>query len=157
MNLTEFSVWYKSRSFPKNTNPWSGKIFYTDSSSSTIIFSHENFLVEEYHLFPNTKVPLHNHPFETLSIFLGGSFVGFRDAGETRIYNEKYIAAIGNILPPGVNHGFDVGPEGAALLVISKWDNLDQRTSATIEYNGPSMGPIHTKLLEKYNNARNNM
>ena len=150
MHLVEFCVWYKSLNFPKNTNPWSGKIYYTDCSSSTIIFEHENFLVEEYHLFPNTVVPLHNHPFNTISIFLGGSFLGYRNLDNKKLYTEQDIGKIGNILSAGEDHGFDVGPEGAALLVISQWDNLEQRNSATVEYKGLSMGPIHNKLLEKY-------
>jgi len=150
MKLIEFCSWYKSLNFPKNVNPWSGKIYHTDCSSSTIIFVQDNFLVEEYHLFPNTVVPLHNHPFETVSIFLGGSFIGYRTLENKRLYNEKDIGNIGNILPVGVDHGFTVGADGAALLVISKWDNIDQCNSATLEYTGPSMGPIHDKLLEKY-------
>lgn len=151
MTLPEFCTWYKSLNFPKNTNQWSGKIFYTDCSSSTIVFVHENFLVEEYHLFPSAVVPLHNHPFDTLSIFLGGEFMGYRETIDNRrLYNERDIGVIGAVLPAGANHGFIVGPEGASLLVVGKWDNLDQRNSATIVYNGQYMGPQHEKLIEKH-------
>jgi quercetin dioxygenase-like cupin family protein len=156
MNLIEFSTWYKSLNFPKGRNPWSGKVYYTDCSTSTIIFAHENFLVEEYHLFPNAVVPLHSHPFETVSIFLGGSFLGYkRDERSKKTYGDDDIFVIGNVLPVGQEHGFTVGADGATLLVISQWNNLDQRDSATMIYTGPTMGPMHDKLLEKVKSTSN--
>ena len=153
MNLTEFCVWYKSLNYPKNQNPWSGKIFLTDVSSSSIVYAHKNFLVEEYHLFPNCVVPPHSHPFNSITIFLGGNFRGYRVGGshETyRDYDSKDIGSIGSILMAGHEHGASMGELGSSSLVVSEWLDLNKQNSAAIEWYGPPSGPVHDKLIKEY-------
>lgn len=110
------------------------------------------YTVEEYFLFPNSTVPLHSHPCDTVTIFLGGSFFGFSIGGSgagSKKYTQEDYGAVGGILLAGDQHSALIGEGGAVSLVLAKWNSLEQRNSAAIEWYGAPSGPVHQKLLDR--------
>jgi hypothetical protein len=128
------------------------KIFVTDMSASTLVWAEDNVIIEHYFLYPNTKVPLHHHPFDNQMIFVSGSMVAYRtfESGEidpVRLSEEKDRDRVSGAIPAGKSHGFKVGPNGAIIYNIQIWPNsVTNPISAAIEYIGPGMGPIHEEL-----------
>jgi hypothetical protein len=151
MNLFEFACWYKESGYPRNSNPWTGKVFVTDVSSSSIIYVQDQFTVEEYHMFPNAHAPGHSHPVDTLTIFLGGELSGTRLLGSGTFSTPMQPPnnSVGGVLRKGDTHGLTSGSTGATMFTIFDWDNLTKRNSGIIEYYGPSLGPIHDQLLSQ--------
>lgn len=130
------------------------RVFFTDSTSSTIVWAEDNVVIEYYLLFPNVNVPMHSHPFANQMIFLGGDLVASRELPSGKIVSKTFTDAdthyLGTIMPTGLRHGFITGDRGCALYNIQIWD--DTRTtalSAAIEYLGPSMGPIHEQAMKQ--------
>jgi hypothetical protein len=128
------------------------RVFVTDMSASTLVWAEDNVIIEHYFLYPNTKVPLHHHPFDNQMIFVSGNMVAYRtlESGgidPVRLTEEKDKDRLSGIIPAGKSHGFKVGPEGAIIYNIQIWpDAVDNPISAAIEYIGPGMGPIHEEL-----------
>ena len=148
MNITEFAVSYKNRNYPHDYKLMN-RVVVTDVSSSVLVWSEEQFLVEMYMMFPSTHVVRHSHPFENLALFINGSIQGFREGGaiETPWMKTEQHGYIGKPLPPGNWHEFNVGPEGAVFYNISRWENVEEKDSAIFKYIGEPLGPIHQSLL----------
>lgn len=129
------------------------RVFYTDSSCSTLVWCKENVVIEYYMIYPNVDIPLHWHPFNNQMIFIGGELTGRRTNLDTGVVSSRrFTDANANmlvpVLPPNVQHGFSSGPLGARLYNIQIWDQaIVDPISAAIEYLGPTMGPIHTELI----------
>ena len=150
MALREFSLKYKQQGYPRNLHAWTGKVTVTDVSASSLVYVDGLYSVEEYFLFPNCNVPLHHHPCDTVTIFLGGSFYGFRIDGsrtDSKQYTNTDFGHVGGILDSGDTHGALIGNGGAVSLVVAQWESLEQMNSAAIEWYGEPSGPIHAKLL----------
>jgi hypothetical protein len=152
MSIREFTESYKQRGFPRNVHEWTGKVIVTDVSASSLIYVDGCYTVEEYFLFPACNVPLHSHPCDTITIFLGGSFFGFSIAGSgsgSKKYSAADYGSIGGILTAGDKHGAVIGQGGAVSLVVAEWKDLAQRNSAAIEWYGEPSGPMHQALLHQ--------
>lgn len=152
MAVREFALKYKEQGYPRNLHPWTGQVVVTDVSASSLVYVDGLYSVEEYFLFPNSSVPAHHHPCDTVTIFLGGDFFGLSIGGSgsgSKKYSNKDFGEVGGILIAGNTHGALMGDKGAVSLVVAQWDNIDQMNSAAIEWYGNPSGPIHAKLLSK--------
>jgi hypothetical protein len=139
--------------FPHMTNIPDNKVFYTDTSASTIVWVEENVVIEYYLLFPNKTTVMHAHPFENQVIFMSGdmtAFLKFPDPATlmTIVLTDADIGVIGKVSPNTIEHGFEIGPRGAVVYNIQRWPaDVENPLSATIAYRGPAIGPIHSELL----------
>jgi hypothetical protein len=128
------------------------RVFYTDSTTSTLAWYEGRVVIEYYVMHPNVDVPLHWHPFENQMIFLNGQLTGFRkNPGNERTLQKDFTIEdchyLGKILPINYLHGFKTGPLGATLYNIQIWpEDVPNPLSASIEYLGPGMGPIHEQM-----------
>jgi hypothetical protein len=129
------------------------KIWLTDCTTSRLVWIEENITIEQYHFFPNTKVPMHSHPFDNHIVFLGGDFTAYREMPNgsirTVVMQDWQINKLSTVCPQGCKHGFDVGPRGASMYNIQiDNENSNDRVSAVVKYIGSDMGPIHRSLME---------
>jgi hypothetical protein len=151
MSLREFALNYKLREYPRNQHEWSGKVVLTDVSASSLIYVENLFTVEEYFLFPNCTVPLHSHPCDTVTIFLGGSFFGLSIGGSgtgSRKYSNLDWGEVGGVLNAGDQHSALIGDKGAVSLVVTMWSDEAALNSAAVAWYGEPSGPKHKKLLD---------
>lgn len=151
MSIREFAQDYQQRGYPRNDHEWAGKVVVTDVSASSLIYVDGLYTVEEYFLFPNCTVPLHSHPFDTITIFLGGSFFGFSIGGSgtgSRKYTKADWGEVGQVLKAGDQHSALIGDKGAVSLVVTMWLDKLALNSAAIAWYGEPSGPVHKKLLD---------
>jgi hypothetical protein len=148
MTLTQFAASYRAKNCPHDPKLMN-RVLVTDVSTSILVWSEEEFLVEMYLMHPNTHVKPHSHPFENIILFMGGRLSGKREGSEQ--YNIVDIpTAIGRPLAPNMQHEFTVGSSGAVFYNISKWEASEQKDSAILKYQGTPLGPLHENLLQKY-------
>jgi hypothetical protein len=103
-------------------------------------------------MHPNTEIVLHSHPFKLSSIFMDGDVeatVLFADKYTHKVKVEKeQFGKIRPVLPEFTKHGFKVGPSGATFYTIQIWDQIvTEPKSATEEYIGKPLGPVHKQQL----------
>ena len=85
-------------------------------------------------------------------IFLSGELTGFRKYPNIEQVFQKEFSNedchfVGTVLPVNHLHGFKTGPKGATLYNIQIWpEECVNPLSASIEYLGPGMGPIHEAM-----------
>jgi len=148
MDVKEFAESYKIRKFPFNHELMT-RVFYTDISASTLVWSENNFLVEFYLFFPNVYVRPHSHPFINLVLFNSGSLSGARASNPRPLtLTDQDHGRICYPLLPGEEHWFTAGPLGATFYNVSSWSNIEEKDSATLKYGGVPLGPIHKKTLD---------
>lgn len=148
MTAADFARLYWERGCPKDDSLMT-RVFHTDVSNSIIVFRQGHFQVELYFMNPNAKVVDHAHPFESVTIFCGGSMRGGRNGVlSSKWCTSSQVGRVAQSLNPGDTHSFEVGPEGAVFYIVSKWDDPQRMTSATIEYIGAPLGPVHSVTLE---------
>lgn len=158
-NIDDFAQWYRAAGFPI-LPPADTKVYVTDMSYSTIVFRKGPFQVEMYLMAPDQKALPHSHNHESKFVFLAGDIIG------TDHNSCEY--KLGSYSPPkdhdgpdpdcgivsrtttGVNqtHGIRTLSRGGVFFNIEMWpDPIIPQTSAAVEYNGPSMGPMHKNLV----------
>lgn len=149
---TEIVTAFKESGYQHMHNIPGNRVFYTDSTTSTLAWYEGRVVIEYYIMHPNVDVPLHWHPFENQMIFLNGQLTGIKkDSGIERILQKDFTDVdrhyLGKILPMNSMHGFKTGPLGATLYNIQIWpEDVANPLSASIEYLGPGMGPIHEQM-----------
>ena len=139
--------------FQHMTNIPNNKVFYTDTSASTLVWVEGNVVIEYYLLFPNKTTVMHSHPFENQVIFMSGdmtAYLKFPDPAPlmTIVLTEDDVGKIGKVSPSTIQHGFDIGPKGAVVYNIQRWpEDVTDPLSATLAYKGEPIGPIHAEML----------
>jgi hypothetical protein len=124
------------------------RVFLTDVSTSTLVWDEGEYLVEFYLMHPLIDVVPHSHPFESLTIFMGGHLLGKRKDFQGRWLNDSHSGLICETLAPGNWHAFQSGANGAVVYSISRWDDLAEKDSATRKYTGEPLGPKHQITLQ---------
>lgn len=147
MTLLEFAVSYNNRNCPHDPSLMN-RVLVTDVSTSILVWSEAEFLVEMYLMHPGTHVNPHSHPFENIVLFINGSMSGRRE-GSQQYLTVETSNTIGTPLAPNLWHEFNVGPKGAVFYNISKWENPQDKDSAILKYSGQSLGPLHEALLKQ--------
>jgi hypothetical protein len=132
------------------------RVFQTDSTSSTLVWVEGRVVIEYYIMHPNGEVPMHWHPFNNQMIFLNGQLTAVKKHPDTekilqRTFTTNDCHFQGPVLQTGNSHGFTTGPQGATLYNIQIWsENVSNPLSASIEYLGQSIGPIHEQMMKEF-------
>lgn len=145
-SLTEFAKQYAADGYPRDPRLGS-RVYVTDSSTSVLVWSEGDFLVEHYLMYPGVTVPEHSHPFDSVTIFWSGQLLG-RRAGEVGNWLfDQHSGHIGGVVKAGDWHSFITGERGAVIYVVSQWTDPADKESATLRYIGEPMGPKHAAQL----------
>lgn len=163
-SLIEYTNWYKSAGYPIRI-PVNAKVYTTEHTFSITVFKQREYVTELYLVKPNTTSPKHFHTAEQACIFLGGCFSGraSKDLNDEPSY--KILGGNNVILPKNNSdlphpeagtiegplpldwwHQLVAGDSGFAFFVCQKWPT-SETTSAVVDWQGPSIGTEHEKLL----------
>lgn len=133
------------------------RVFVTDTTTSTLAWVEDNVVIEYYLMLPNKNTNIHSHPFANQFIFISGEVTGYMQppnrsdlrVGKKVRYPED-ANFVSTAMPIGHEHGFESGSEGAVLYNIQIWpDGVSNPTSASIEYLGEPLGPVHQLILQE--------
>ena len=149
MNIVQFAHKYKMMNYPHD-HTLMKRVYFTDVSTSVLVWSEDDFLVELYFMHPNCVIERHSHPFENLVIHYSGELIGTREGSTKPPVIMKDHGAIGNPLAPNHWHEFKTGESGCVLYNISRWSNIEEKESATVRYIGNPLGPVHKKFLDTF-------
>ena len=123
------------------------QVFPTDVSYSVCVFRHDVYQVEMYIAKPEFMGSKHSHPFEQQIIFLGGDMWGNRENGRLQHLGDNDKNKVGDVLPSNTWHQVGSGMNGFVFFNCQKWPSVEMMTSAVVEYNGDSLGPLHNKII----------
>jgi hypothetical protein len=151
--IREYARRYAALNYPHNPQLMR-KVYFTDVSTSTLVWKEGEYLVEYYLMHPLIEVVPHAHPFESITIHIGGKMLGRREGVIGEWLTDKHAGHIGGILPAGAWHAFSTGDTGAIVYVVSRWDDPAEMDSATIKYLGAPLGPMHEQSLAKLNHNK---
>lgn len=151
MNIRTFAEWYKDNNYPHD-HRLMNRVVHTDVTTSVLVYSKDEFIVELYFVHPNVQLVPHTHTFENLVIFISGELTGTREGNivEGKKLTFKDSGLIGTPLPPGQWHSFRSGDRGCVFYNVGRYEDIAQKDSAVFEYIGTPLGPIHAKLLAEY-------
>lgn len=138
---------------PFNSIP-NNKVFVSDISTSYLVHVEDNVVIEHYLLHPNTpKITAHGHPFANQMIILAGKLNVYRKDSLVEVtssFENTSNYTISSITFPPFMHGFQVGDTGAVVYNIQIWNEaVTNPTSATVEYYGEALGPIHALSMQQ--------
>ena len=136
--LDEFIEWFMDSRMPWMI-PVDSEVYVTDNASSLILFRHDRYQVELYVNYPKTTAPLHGHPGMDLITMQIGRM------------NPIQWASTGKILKSGKKHSANFASEkGTIFLTFEKWLPGIPMTSASVQWSGTTVGPIHDELIKKH-------
>jgi hypothetical protein len=136
--LDEFIEWFMDSRMPWMI-PEDSEVYRTDNASSIILFRHDRYQVELYVNDPLSKVSLHGHPGLDLSIMQMGRM------------NPILWGNAGKVLKSGRKHDGNFGSEkGTVYLTFEKWVPGIPMTSASVQWSGTTVGPIHDELIKRH-------
>jgi hypothetical protein len=136
--LDEFIEWFMDSRMPWMI-PENSEVYVTDNACSLILFRHDRYQVELYVNYPKTTVSFHGHPgMDVITMQIGRM-------------NPIQWAYAGKILKSGKKHNANFASEkGTVFLTFEKWLPGIPMTSASVNWVGPTVGPIHEKLIKRH-------
>jgi len=148
MSVREFAERYKQLGYPHNP-ALMRQVFLTDVSTSVLVWAEGEFLVEHYLMHPLIEVVPHSHPFESVTVHIAGKLLGRREGVIGQWLTDEHSGHISRTIAPGAWHAFLTGDTGAVMYVVSRWDDPQERDSATRKYIGEPLGPRHQATLDE--------
>lgn len=145
--LEDFISWYLNNRMPFMAPVVDAKIIVTDNATTATIFRHKRYQVELYLVHQNTTIVEHAHPGIDLTMMQLGNLNNIT-------CNWGYFTPI---LKSGEKHGgppeghppFNSG-NGVIFLTFEKWHDGVPMTSAAIQWDGTTHGPVQDKLIEEH-------
>jgi hypothetical protein len=136
--LEEFVEWYMDSKMPLMI-PIDSEVYFTDDASSLIMFRQDCYQVELYLNYPKSVVPMHSHPgMDLIAMQIG------------KMSNLKCGLPY-KLLKDGEEHnGIFPSEKGTVFLTFQKWDLNVKMTSASVNWNGKTVGPKHQKLIKRH-------
>lgn len=137
-NLTDFADWYMSVRMPLML-PFGSPVYVTNNATAIVIFKKGQYQVEMYIVYNKSMTSNHSHPgMEVITMQIGNM-------------NDNIWGMYSHTLKSGESHAADFnGPEGAVFLTFEKWEDESLMSSASVNWNGKTSGPIHDELIRKY-------
>jgi len=154
-DLEEFVDWYMNARMPMMV-PWNAEVIRSDDATAVCVFRKGHYQVELYLEFPGFSIERHSHPrMEVIVVDLGGGHknpLSKHTTGVTYTWGKVF-----HNVTPGNEHGGDTTSRmgnGSCFLACQRWENIDEMTSAAIQWKGPTAGPMQEELIRKSFNKR---
>lgn len=147
-SLEDFVDWYMESKIPILI-PWNAEVIMSDDAVAICIFKKGHYQVEFYLEYPKMYIRKHAHPrMEVIVMDLGGGNMHPKSAFDvSKIWGRTFKK-----LMPGDEHGGDsatVLSKGFVTLAFQRWENIEEMSSAAIQWKGELQGPIQEQLIKK--------
>ena len=162
--LSHFAHWYLSGQVDKVYSPMKNGLIFFEGLSGLVLFRQGFFQVELFLSPPNTFIPEHTHPdVDSYECFLQG--MEFNLNGETiTSLNEATKEQDGYPIQmhstirvrPNERHGGKTSDKGGAFISIQHWLNGVEPSNVGLNWDGKTMGTIHTNHLNKTMDSKEN-
>lgn len=136
-NVESFCDWYMENNLPITFSNES-EVFLSDDATAVCLFRHGQFQVELYLVYPEPKVPIHEHPnVEVIKV---------------RLYEKTAIAS--NPLTNGESHGAGFRVEGESLgfplIAVQHWISGEKPHTVAAQWRGRTVGPMQENLIRRF-------
>jgi hypothetical protein len=149
-SIEEFVDWYIDARMPLMV-PWNAHVIRSDDATAMCVFKKGHYQVELYLEFPKMYIQRHSHPrMEVIVVDFGGGHIN--PAGEHPMGTAKSWGKVFENVKDGNEHGGDTissFSNGSCFLACQRWENIDEMTSAAIQWKGTTAGPLQEELIRK--------
>jgi hypothetical protein len=137
-DVTEFADWYMSVKMPLML-PVGSPVYVTNNATAFVMFKKGQYQVEMYIVYGKSMTSNHSHPgMDVITMQIGNM-------------NSSIWGMYSPVLESGQSHSADfTGADGAVFLTFEKWEDESLMSSASVNWNGQTSGPIHDELIKKY-------
>ena len=137
-SLEAFRRWYLDSGMPMNMESHQ-HVYLTDTASAISLYRRGQFVVELYQLHDLELVD-HAHPHvDLIQMFPLGVVDGVMQWH------------VNDLLPAGQRHGIgEATVIPPIILVFEQWLDGHTPTSASVDWAGPILGPLHRKLIKQH-------
>jgi hypothetical protein len=143
--LEDFAEWYMESRMPMMIS-YNAPVIRSDDATAICLFRKGQYQVELYLEYPEMWIRNHSHPrVEVINMFLGGGSTLPPQQNGTSIE----WGSTSKIMP-GEYHSGSIGAvlgDGMVTLAFEKWQNIEEMTSAAINWKGEIHGPIQANLI----------
>ncbi len=145
--LEDFVEWYVVEAKMPLMVPYNARVMTSDDAVAICVFRKGHYQVELYLQYPNMYIRKHAHPrMEVITFKLGGGLlVPPNEMGLSTTWGDAAVK-----LMPGETHGGNMNMvmgAGFGLLAFQKWYNIDEMSSASVQWKGELQGPNQLKLI----------
>lgn len=148
-SIEDFVNWYMDSRMPLMI-PWDAEIIQSDDATAVCIFRKPPYQIEMYFIHRNKTVPKHAHPgMDVITMILGGG----RTSTKSTVGVSSTWGIISENLKDGEMHGGqsrEFSNYGYVILSFEKWPNDVKMTSAAINWQGETAGPIQETLIRQH-------
>ena len=162
--LSHFDHWYLSGQVDKIYPPMKNGLFFYEGISGLVLYRTGKFQVELFLCPPDTVIPEHTHPdVDSYECFLHG--MEFHLDGEIKTSMQEaiqeqngYPTCLHNTIRvmPNQRHGGRTSNRGGAFVSIQHWLNGIEPSNVGLNWDGNTMGNIHTSHLQENTEMINN-
>jgi len=158
----EFKDWWMTERIIRP--PYKDFLFLTDIATCFVMYRSGQYQVELVLGYPNKTAAPHAHPHMDIEfIYLAGDMYPFRqdvkeaegskpfqkenpETGAHMLFGYNFTANRNEV------HGVETAQYGGATLNFEKWYDRTP-TSVVIDYEGETLGEVHTQIMKDYKNA----
>lgn len=149
--LEDFVEWYMESKMPMMI-PYNATVIRSDDACAICLFRKGQYQVEFYLEYPEMYIRKHAHPrMEVITMHLGGgSMSPPSETGTSMTWGQAATK-----LMPDQYHGGDSSPvisDGFITLAFQKWYDVNEMTSAAVQWKGELQGPIQAETIKNYKN-----
>ena len=146
-SLEEFVDWFMGQRMPMMI-PWNAEVIRSDDAVAICLFRKGRYQVEFYLEYPNMYIRRHAHPrVEVITMELGG---GGLWAGSSLGVSNVWGTASEKTEPGSYHAGDSVTSisKGYITLAFQRWENVEEMTSAAVQWKGELQGTIQADLIK---------
>ena len=146
-SLEDFVDWFMGQRMPMMI-PWNAEVIRSDDAVAICLFRKGRYQVEFYLEYPNMYIRRHAHPrVEVITMELGG---GGLWAGNSLGVSNVWGTASEKTEPGSYHAGDSVTSisKGYITLAFQRWENVEEMTSAAVQWKGELQGTIQADLIK---------
>lgn len=147
--LEDFVEWYVESKMPMMI-PYNAPVIRSDDACAICLFRKGQYQVEFYLEYPEMYIRKHSHPrMEVITMHLGGGSLAPPNELGTSITWGRTTSK----LMPDQYHGGESGVivgDGFITLAFQKWYNVNEMTSAAVQWKGELQGEIQSELIRSH-------
>jgi len=151
-SLEDFVDWYCSQKMPLMI-PWNAEVIRSDDAVAVCIFRKGHYQVEFYLEYPYMFIHKHSHPrMEVITMNLGGGG-NWEPSLDLKNNVSSNWGSINTKLSNQAYHGGEENVttgKGFVTLAFQRWENIEEMTSAAIQWKGLLQGNLQAELIKRH-------
>lgn len=150
-DLEDFVSWFIDSGMPMAFD-YNSEVVHVEGFSASTLMNIGQYQAELYHIYNFSSIPDHAHPgIEVMTFQMGGGCTGSPRGGPLNV-STNWMGSEWKIEKGELHGGIGLGnsSKGWVILSFQKWPEEVKPEAVSAWWVGPTEGPLHDKLIERY-------